>query len=196
MKMKTGKLKRHWKRSLLECCTKKQKTKIQFTWNAHAYRARHDFTAKPVRKHTVIVHRNYSHDSNRHCIEICTLSHFYQSYCINTKRLLYKRILTGVLQISTQIMAKCSQRNALHQVEFGRHSAYSLRYAWQIAYHSKNQFQSYALAFVYCRPRNNPTPPPAKSLNQQYHTVNVMQQQVCWEYSLLWQESFLLSLQV
>ncbi len=39
------------------------------------YRAIQDVTAKPVRKHTVIVHRNSSHDSNRHCIDICTLSH-------------------------------------------------------------------------------------------------------------------------
>lgn len=31
--------------------------------------------------------------------------------------------------------------------------------------------------------------PLQKVLNQQYHTVNVVQQQVWWKYSLLWQES-------
>jgi len=43
--------------------------------------------------------------------------------------------------------------------------------------------------FVYCRPLNKHTLC-KKVLNQQYHTVNVVQQQVWWKNSLLWQERF------
>lgn len=160
MTIKTAKLKRHWNRSLLECwCTKKKKEKVHMKCtHLQSKTGLHCKTSEKAhgdRPPELFSWQQQTLHRDMHPFTFLSIIlHKYKAFTL--KAYTDRRFTDQYPNHGKNV------HNALHQVAFGRHSAYSLCYEWQIVYHSKNQWVPVLCFGILSIAVHETNPPPAK----------------------------------